>query len=268
MQTKRTLLGDAFDYAAPPTIDEVLHLLAEHGEEARILAGGQSLGPLLSAKLARPTHIIDINRLVGADRPELSGNALIIPALTRHVSLEAGVVDGPLGALFAQMAKEVGPEDVRNRGTVCGALADANPAAEWCLAAITLGAEITLASAQRGVRNDSAAQFLRAPFVTSAAADELITGVTFPLLPSKMRAGFAKIAETPFTYGEALSIISFHIIDGALAQVRIGLGGLEPVPRRIKAAEVQLTGASPTEDAFCNAARVAADEIIPLDADR
>ena len=136
-----------FVYHAPKTVDEVVAKLAELGPlDGRILAGGQSLVPMMAFRMARPAHLIDINSVTGLDRLAVDGNMLSIAARVRHAAFHRPVVPGPTGALLSVVASNIAHYPIRLRGTFCGSLAHADPASEWCLTAVTLGADIVAAS--------------------------------------------------------------------------------------------------------------------------
>lgn len=255
----------AFHYHAPATVDDAVRILAEHGEEARVLAGGQSLVAEMAARLARPAHIIDINRLGRADQPAIAAGRLRIPPLMRHADFTPDVADGPLGPLLAELAGAVGPLPVRLRGTFCGALAQADPAAEWCLAAVVLNADIVLRSHARGVRNVRGGAFFETMFTTVLADDELIVEVQVPLLGAGVRTGFARLGRAKGHYGAALAL-AVHGREGEMMRdVRVGLGGVEAVPRRIPEAERVLEGEAAGAAVFAEAAEAAAAAVVPAE---
>ena len=134
----------AFHYERPHDVEGVLDLLAEHGDEAKLLAGGQSLIPMMNFRLARPAVIIDIGALAGLDQVTLESDRLSIGARVRHYELERPSFTGPLGSLLAQAALQVGHAPIRFRGTFGGSIAHADPAAEWCLLVRTLDADVVV----------------------------------------------------------------------------------------------------------------------------
>src|SRR5579871_2795525 len=140
-----------FEYFAPRSLDEALDLLAEHGDDGKILAGGQSLVPAMNFRLARPATLIDINRIAELDYVREQNGALHIGALARHAVFEAPVAGGALGALLPRVAHHIAHVPIRTRGTFAGSVAHADPASEWCLVAATLDAAIVVAS-RRGAR--------------------------------------------------------------------------------------------------------------------
>src|SRR5271163_5013125 len=152
----------SFRYFAPRTVDHALDLLADHGEEGKILAGGQSLVPAMNFRLARPASLIDINRIAALDYVCEEDGALRIGALARHARFEAPVASGALSAFLPRVARHIAHLPIRTRGTFCGSIAHADPASEWCLLAATLDAELVIAS-RAGTRSARADEF----FVTA-----------------------------------------------------------------------------------------------------
>ena len=253
-----------FAYHHPATLPEAVALLAELApHDGRILAGGQSLVPIMAFRLARPAHLIDINAITGLDRLAIEDGVLRIGALVRHVAFHPPVEDGPLGAMLAGVVRHVAHYPIRTRGTFCGSLAHADPAAEWCLVAATLDAEI-VTRALRGERTIAASDFFRGAMDTALASDELIIEARLRLLPARARFGFAEFSRRPGDYAQAMALVVLEIEDGVIAAPRIGVGGAEAVPRRITAAETLLAGQAPSDARLREAAAAAAAAIDPL----
>src|SRR5438094_3394902 len=183
----------AFQYFAPRTLDEALALLAEHGEEGKVLAGGQSLVPAMNFRLARPTSLIDINGIAALDYLRETDGALCIGALARHAEFETPVIGGALGALLPRVARHIAHLPIRVRGTFAGSLAHADPASEWCLLAMTLDAELVIAT-QRGTRTLGPGEFFLGALTTALAPDELLTEIRLPVLDEGWRTGFAEFS--------------------------------------------------------------------------
>src|SRR5919201_5117554 len=156
-----------FRYHAPKTIEEAVDTLAEvAGEDGRVLSGGQSLGPIMAFRLARPAHLVDINGVEDLRRLSVEGERLFIGACVRHAAFHTPVVDGPLGRLLATVVRHIAHYPIRTRGTFCGSIAHADPAAEWCLVAATLEADMILRSA-RGTRIIAAKDFFAGIMTTA-----------------------------------------------------------------------------------------------------
>jgi len=139
-----------FRYHTPRSVDEAVALLADVGpNDGRVLAGGQSLVPMMALRLARPEHLVDINAIAELGRLAIDGNWLSIGACVRHAAFHGKVVGNPLGALLGEIAHHIAHLPIRTRGTFCGSLAHADPSSEWCLVAAALGAELVAQSRQQ-----------------------------------------------------------------------------------------------------------------------
>ena len=253
-----------FAYHRPATLAEAVHLLAELApREGRVLAGGQSLVPIMSFRLARPAHLIDINAVAGLDRLAVRDGHLRIGARVRHAAFHHKVVDGPLGALLTTVVRHIAHYPIRLRGTFCGSLAHADPAAEWCAVAATLDAELVAVSA-RGERIIAARDFFRGAMETALAPDDLLAEARLSILPDGTRFGFAEFSRRAGDYALAMALAVLRLECGIIAAPRLGLGGAEAAPRRIAAAEAVLRGEAPGEAVFRAAAAAAAASIDPL----
>jgi aerobic carbon-monoxide dehydrogenase medium subunit len=254
-----------FVYHAPKTVDDALANLAEFGpQDGRVLAGGQSLIPMMAFRMARPAHLIDINTVAGLDRLAVEGDVLSVAACVRHAAFHRPVVEGPTGALFSRVVRDIAHYPIRLRGTFCGSLAHADPASEWCLAAVTLGAEI-VAMSRRGRRVIAADDFFEGMMATALAEDELLLEARLPLLAPDTRFGFYEFSRRAGDYALAMALVTFRLQDGAIVAPRIGIGGAEARPRRMAAAEAVLAGRRPDTESFRAAAEAAADAIEPME---
>jgi aerobic carbon-monoxide dehydrogenase medium subunit len=252
----------AFRYLAPIHIDEALESLARSEEDARVLAGGQSLVPAMNFRLATPQILIDINGIGGFGDVRETNGELVIGMLVRHKSFEVAVTDDPLGRLLARTARLVGHVPIRVRGTFAGSVAHADPAAEWCMLAQALDATI-VARSVLGERRIRALDFFEGPFTTSLTSDEIITEVHLPLLGS---AGWA-VHEKSHTAGDFATVAVVTVVElnaGFIARARIAVAGVEGRPIRATEAEAVLTGASPDPDTFKAAASTAAENTSPI----
>jgi len=232
----------AFEYAAPASVDEAVAVLAEHADDASVLAGGQSLVPLMALRLAAPAMIVDINRVRGLDTVRRENGHVHVGALVRHAALTApgsAADDVPLLGLAAPL---IGHFQIRNRGTVCGSLTHADAAAEWPLVATTLDAEIELRSRDGGTRTVAARDFFAGPFTTARNPDELATGVRFPVWRSDAGFALAEFARRSGDFAIAGAACGIEVTDGRISRCAIGLLGLAGVPLRAHGAEAALTG--------------------------
>jgi len=254
-----------FAYHRPTTIGDAVQMLAELApQEGRVLAGGQSLVPIMAFRLARPAHLIDINAVAGLDGLVVRDGVLRVGARVRHAMFHRPVVDGPLGVLLTAVVRHIAHYPIRLRGTFCGSLAHADPAAEWGVVAATLDAEL-VAVGVRGERCLAARDFFRGAMETALAPDELLAEALLPILPADTRFGFAEFSRRAGDYAMAMALAVLRLEGGVIAAPRIGLGGAEAAPRRIAAAEAVLRGEAPAEAVFRAASEAAAAAIDPLE---
>src|SRR5271156_82131 len=254
----------SFRYFAPRTVGDALDLLATHGQEGKILAGGQSLVPAMNFRLARPTSLIDINRIDALDYVREDGGELRIGALARHVRFEAPVAGGALSAFLPRVARHIGHLPIRSRGTFCGSIAHADPASEWCLLAATLDAELVITS-RRGQRSVRPTEYFVTALTTTLEPDELLTEIGLPLLDDGWRTGFAEFSRRAGDYALAMCAAFLRFEDGRIVEARMGVGGAPDRPSRIAAAEAILTGTDGGPSIVREAGKIAAETIDPLE---
>jgi carbon-monoxide dehydrogenase medium subunit len=259
-----------FRYHAPKTIEEAVATLAEVApEDGRVLAGGQSLVPIMAFRLARPAHLVDINGVTALARLAVEhdkdlGDKLSIGACVRHAAFHKPVVDGPLGALLAKVVRHIAHYPIRTRGTFCGSVAHADPASEWCLVAAALGAEMVARSAN-GTRTIAATDFFQGIMTTALREDELLTEVRLPILPADTRCGFYEFNRRAGDFALGMALVTYRVANGVISEPRVALGGIEAQPRRIAEAEQALAGRAPGREAFVAAATAASAAVDPLE---
>jgi aerobic carbon-monoxide dehydrogenase medium subunit len=254
-----------FRYHAPKTIDEAVETLAEvAGEDGRVLAGGQSLVPIMAFRLARPRHLVDINGVAALRRLAVDGDWLSIGACVRHAAFHKPVEGGPLGRLLATVVRHIAHYPIRTRGTFCGSIAHADPASEWCLVAAALGAEMVARDAG-GTGTIPARDFFHGIMTTALNEDELLTEVRLPLLPADTRFGFYEFNRRAGDFALAMALVTFRLEGGMISEPRVAVGGVEAQPRRIAPAEQALAGQAPAAVAFEAAAAAVAVAVDPLD---
>jgi carbon-monoxide dehydrogenase medium subunit len=255
-----------FRYVDPTTVEEALALLARHGADARVLAGGQSLMPLLNFRLARPAHVIDVNRLdaLGAIAPAADGG-LRLGALARQRALERSALVRERCPLLAQALPLVGHPQIRARGTLGGSLAHADPAAELPAAMVALEARLTLRRAG-GERTVAAGDFFVGLLTTALAPDELLTEIQLPSWPARTGSGVREVAKRhgDFALGGVAATLTLDG-QGRVARARIVGFGVGPVPVRMVEAERALAGGAPTPAALAEAGRLASAAVDPPD---
>jgi aerobic carbon-monoxide dehydrogenase medium subunit len=249
----------------PRTVEQVAAALAEFAPlDGRILAGGQSLVPIMAFRMARPAHLIDINEVEGLDRLAVEQDTLSIGALVRHAGFHKPVVEGPLGQMLRFVARHIAHYPIRMRGTFCGSLAHADPASEWCLVAATLGAKLVAISV-RGERRIDASDFLEGIMSTSLKEDELLAEARLPLISADTKFGFYEFSRRAGDFAMAAALVTYRVTDGVMVEARVGIGGAEARPRRFPAAETLLNGRPPGIEVFRVAAEAAARAIDPLE---
>jgi carbon-monoxide dehydrogenase medium subunit len=249
----------------PKTLDEALRILADVApHDGRVLAGGQSLVPIMAFRLAKPAHLVDINEVAGLDKISSDGKALSIGARVRHAAFHKSVVDNPLGQLLSVVARNIAHYPIRMRGTFCGSLAHADPASEWCLTAATLDATL-IARSTRGERRIAAKDFFEGIMSTALTEDELLAEVRLPLLSDDAKFGFNEYSRRAGDFAMSAALVTYRVQGGKIADAHVGVGGAEASPRRIAEAEVALNGQLPDDKTFRTAAEAAAMAIEPLE---
>jgi aerobic carbon-monoxide dehydrogenase medium subunit len=253
-----------FEYEAPTTVSEAVDLLAEHLDEASVLAGGQSLIPLLALRLARPAVLIDIN---GID--ELSGvwatdGSVAIGAMTREYVAEESKTVADTVPLLAAALPLIGHEAIRSRGTIGGSLAHADPAAELPAVARALDAEFVVRG-QSGERVIPAAQWFEGYLTTSRHPGELLLEVRFPAAGPGTGVSFQEVARRHGDFAIVGLAASLVLAGGVISDARLAFAGLSDVPVRATAAEDLLVGERPSAGLFDEAARRATDDVDPPD---
>ena len=251
-----------FDYCCPETLEEALALLAEHGEDAKVIAGGQSLVPMLNLRALHPGVLIDINRLPGLDYISLGDGQLRIGALARHKAVLESAAVGQASPLMAAAYPYVSHGPIRNRGTLCGNLCHNDPASEMPAVAVACGAEMVLQSAS-GTRSVAAEDFFTGALETAAEANEMLVEVRVPQAPAGQGAGFHEVSARKGDFAYVAVGATVELDGGACSAVRIACAGVGDGPHRARAAEGALTGAAPGDDAFRAAAAAAAESIDP-----
>lgn len=253
-----------FRYHAPATKDEALALLSRYrSDEARVIAGGQSLVPMMALRVARPAHLVDINRIPGLGEIRIAPDALTVGPCTRHARFERPVEDGPTGRMLAEVCRAIGHAPIRTRGTFGGSLAHADPASEWCMVAVGLGAELTLERLGHR-RTVAASAFFQGIMTTALEPDELLSEVRLPRLPPDAAIGFHEVSRRKGDFALTAALAILRIVEGRVAEARLVLAGAEDRPRRLDEAERILAGKIPADPLFVATARAAAHSIEPL----
>jgi carbon-monoxide dehydrogenase medium subunit len=255
----------SFAYYAPTSLDEAVALLAELGpQDGRILAGGQSLVPTMAFRMARPTHLIDINGIAELATVTVKDGVLTIGACVRHAAFEADTVPGVTGALLRKVVRNIAHYPIRTRGTFCGSVANADPASEWCCVMAALDG-VVLARSRRGVRRVAASDFFQGVMATVLEEDELVVAAELPLLLEDTVTGFVEFSRRKGDFAIAMALVTYRLENELIIEPRIAVGGAETHPRRLPEAEKLVSGESPGGGVFSAAAKTAALEIDPME---
>jgi carbon-monoxide dehydrogenase medium subunit len=231
----------AFEYVVADSVERAVAALSDAGGEAKILAGGHSLVPMLNYRLLRPAILIDINRISGLAFIEDAGDAVKIGALTRHHRLETSPVIAQHFPLLSCAMTYVAHLAIRNRGTIGGSLSHADPAAELPMISVLLDAKLHVGSS-RGTRIVDARNFFRDTLTVDLAEDELLTEIHLPKLPSKSGWGFEEVSRRAGDFALAAAATTIILSGGAINEARIALTGVGPTPVRVRDAEALLVG--------------------------
>jgi carbon-monoxide dehydrogenase medium subunit len=255
------MIPSAFDYAAPTTVAEALGLLASAGEDVKLLAGGQSLIPVMKLRLADPQMVIDLGRIEGLSGVREDGDALLIGAMTPHHQVATDPLVAAHVPLLAKAAATVADPQVRHRGTFGGALVHADPAGD--MPAPVLAAEATfILAGPGGERRVAAADFFQGYFTTAIAEDEILTHVRVPKYTGwgAHYEKFTRVAQQWSIVGVAAMV---RVEGGTIAEARIGLTNMASTPLRAAAVEQALAGVPLTRDAIAAASSHAAEGTEP-----
>ncbi len=253
-----------FEYSRPETIDEACALLASD-DGARVVAGGQTLVPMMAMRLARPTRLIDIARIGELSYIREDGDAIAIGAVTRQCLVEGSKLIASHLPLLARAVPWIGHSATRARGTVGGSLANADPAAELPLIAMTLDA-VLVARADGEDSDIPAAEFFIGPMITAMPMGGVLTGVRFPVWKAKIGVGFQEInaRSSDFAFVSAAAQVELDA-SGKCKRIAIGVGAATDFPMRLESAEQQLTGGALDDAAIKAAVAEALADIEALD---
>ena len=253
-----------FEYLRPADLDSVLAALAEPSDETKILAGGQSLVPMMNLRILAPKKLVDINRVPGLDRIGIDGDWLMIGALARHTDVLGSPVVRQHAPLVIAAYRHIAHRPIRNRGTIGGNLAHADPASELPSVMLALDAEMVLRS-RNGERRVAAESFFLGTFETAARADELLTAIRIPLASGSRCWGFEEMSQRQGDFALVAVAATFDVEVGRCARPRLAYAGVADRAVRIPAAEAALEGAGLHEATFEAVAAKAADAVNPLE---
>ena len=248
-----------FEYRKAGSIAEAVQLLSDN-PDAKLLAGGHSLIPLMRFRLARPELLIDIGGIGGLRGISVSGDTINIGALTTHAEIVASAEVQQANGLLAEAAGGIGDPAVRNRGTIGGNLAHADPASDWATVLTALGATVS-AQGPSGSRTIAVADLVEDAFATALAEDELITTVSVPSLAANQRAEYAKMAHPASFYAVVGGAVVVTMDGDRCTAASVAVGGLTPRPVKASSVEQALTGTTLTMDSIADAAARLSDDL-------
>jgi len=256
------MLPARFEYHRPSSLEDALGFLGSH-EEAKVLAGGQSLIPVMKLRFAAPSHLVDINRIEGLDHVRVEGDGVRVGALVRHNAMAGSEVVETNHPLLASTAPQIADPLVRNLGTVGGSLAHADPAGDWGSAMIAANASVALKSS-RGEREVAVKDFIVDIFTTTLEPDELVTEVRVPLPKGKLGGAYLKLERKIGDFATVGVAVQVEMANGTIDRAGIALTGVGSKNVHAEAAEAALAGKEPNDDAFAEAGRLAAAASSPV----
>jgi carbon-monoxide dehydrogenase medium subunit len=253
-----------FEYFAPQTLDEAVRLLDRYGLEAKILAGGQSLLPMMKLRIASPRYLIDINRVEGLGRLHCEDDRLVIGALCRHADIGASAVVRERMPILSDAAALTADVQVRNRGTVAGSVAHADPAGDWPAALMALDTEVMI-TGLNGVRSLSLDAFIVDAYTTSLEGAEIVSGLSVRLPPTPAGGAYVKFEKRAGDFAVASIGVQLELDGERCDNVAVSLGALGPRPIRARTAEQLLGGNIPTLEVLRAAERLVCEAAQPFE---
>jgi CO/xanthine dehydrogenase FAD-binding subunit len=252
----------AFDYVAPTSLEAAVAALAAANGDGKLLAGGQSLMPLLNFRMTRPAIIIDLMRIPGMSFIELRGDRVSIGAMTRHADLEFSELVAAKLPVMAAAMRHVAHLAIRNKGTIGGSLSHADPAAELPMLAVFYGATIKVQGPE-GRRAIPAEDFFVSALTNCLDAEEIVFEIEFPLLASHAGWAFEEVARRFGDFALACIAVSFELLDRQITDARVAVMGVADTPRRLRDAEAALQGLQGGPEAAAGFAEVVRSCVTP-----
>jgi aerobic carbon-monoxide dehydrogenase medium subunit len=252
----------AFHYERPATVAAALDLLGQGACDTRILAGGQSLVPMMNFRLAKPERLIDINRIAGLDYIRRDGNEIVIGALARHADVKDSKLVADACPLIHAAYEWVAHGAVRNRGTLCGNLCHADPASEMPAVMLALQANL-VARSKAGERKIAARDFFRGMYENALKPNEMLVEVRVPVTSAEQSHGFAEVSMRKGDFAWAAIATLVTVKGGKIERAAIAAAGIGSNTVRLKAAEDAIAGQAPSQAAFDKAGQAAYDSVNP-----
>lgn len=254
----------SFEYHTATSVADALALLAKYGDEAKLLAGGHSLIPVMKLRFAAPAHLVDIARIPGLSAITDAGSAVHIGATARHADVVSSAVIRAKAPLLAEVASHIGDPLIRNMGTIGGSLAHADPAADLPAAMLALGATL-VATGSGGTRSIAADDFFTDVFATALGPDEILTEVRVPAQGAGSGGAYEKNPDPASGYAIVGIAVQVQVTGGTVAAARVAMTGLGPKAMRLSAVEAALTAQPATAATLDAAAARAADGLVFVD---
>ncbi len=253
----------SFKLLVPSSLEEALRMLSEHGEEAKVLAGGHSLIPLMKLRLARPAYIVYLGKLKELSYITEEGDHIRVGALATHAEIESSELLREKCPLLAETASKIGDRQVRNMGTIGGSLAHADPAADYPAALTALEASVVVRSV-KGARELKVEEFIQGAYTTSLSPDELVTEVKVPVIKGATGTAYEKLVfrASDFAIVGVAALVSINS-EGVAEKVRVAMTGVGETPVRARGVEEDLEGKKLTEEAIAGASRRASEGLNP-----
>jgi carbon-monoxide dehydrogenase medium subunit len=259
------MIPAAFDYIAPQSLDEAVRALSTNGEDAKLLAGGHSLLPLIKLRLANPKLLIDLSRIPGLNGIGEQDGKIVIGALTTHYQIESSELLKKKCPLLPETAREIGDVQVRNRGTIGGSLTHADPAADWPASILALGGELELRG-PKGKRTLGAEQFFLGPMTTAIEPSEILTEIRVPISSRLCGSAYHKVAQQASGFAIVGVAVSVRLDGkGLCEEIGVGVTGLSDKAFRAHAVEERLRGKKLNAKLIEESAALVADGIEPLE---
>ena len=257
------MIPPSFEYLRPKTVPEAVAMLQQHGDEAKILSGGQSLIPMMKLRLARPGVLIDINRISGLSYVKEEGGYLKIGGLTREAEMESSPLVRSKYPILLDTAHVIADPQVRNMATVAGNLAHGDPANDHPATMVALGAQV-IATGPKGERVIPIEDFFVSLFATALQHEEILTEIRIPVPPARSGGAYFKLERKVGDFATAAVAAQLTLDEKGVCQsVGIGLTNVGPTPVKARKAEEFLRGKKPDESNIAQAAQLAADESTP-----
>lgn len=251
-----------FTYHRPETLDDALSLLAQYGDDAKVLAGGQSLIPVMALRLGRPDHVVDIGRVAGLTALRAGPDGTTIGALVRHADAERSADVARHAPLVAAAAPHIGHRAIRTRGTLVGSVAHADPAAEMPAVCLALDATMVAVS-NEGIREIAAADFFQGYLTTALAPNEVLTEIRLPPWPAGAGGTVVEVSRRHGDYALVGVACHLEVASGMIRRAALAFFGVDGTPVRVSAAEDALVGRAPDDAAFMTAAEVVGSHLDP-----